>query len=368
MSTATSTTAEGTTAEGTTVEGTTAESTAAAPPRPARARDLRVAVLGVGVMGRDHARRLARLTKGAELVAVSDADADRTEAVAAELGARAVHGAAAAIEDPGVDAVVVATPGHTHEDLVLRALAAGKPVLCEKPLTTSPEGSRRVVEAERALGRRLVQVGFMRRFDAEHEQLRRLVTSGELGRPLMLHCVHRNASTPPGFTSEMLVLDSLVHEVDAARFLLGEEVTAITVLSPGRTSHAPRGVQDPQFVLMETSGGTLVDVEVFVNSTTGYVVRSELVGELGTARTGLEVGVLRQSRTGWGGGVAADFRERFAAAYDTELQRWVDAVRSGAGVDGPGAWDGYAAAAVCAAGVESLHTGRRVEVDLGQRP
>ena len=231
-----------------------------------------------------------------------------------------------------------------------------------------PDTARAVVEAEHALGRRLVQVGFMRRFDAEHEQLRTLVASQELGRPLFLHCAHRNATTPPGFSSEMLVLDSVVHEVDAARFLLGEEITAITVLTPRRTSHAPQDLQDPQFVLMETEGGTLVDVEIFVNTTFGYEVRTELVAERGSARIGLGAGLVRHSAAGWGGHIAADFKQRFGAAYDTEFQRWVDAVRSGAGVDGPGAWDGYAAAAVCAAGVESLRTGRRVEVDLGARP
>jgi len=109
-------------------------------------------------------------------------------------------------------------------------------------------------------------------------------------------------------------------------------------------------------------------VEIFVNTTTGYVVRSELVAERGTAQIGLGVGLVQQSGTRWGGEVTADFKQRFGAAYDTEFQRWVDAVRSGAVVDGPGVWDGYAAAAVCAAGVESLRTGVRVEVDLGVRP
>jgi myo-inositol 2-dehydrogenase/D-chiro-inositol 1-dehydrogenase len=220
------------------------------------------------------------------------------------------------------------------------------------------------VEAERALGRQLVQVGFMRRFDTEYERLRALVASGELGRPLFLHCAHRNATTPPNFSSEMLILDSVVHEVDVARFLLGEEITAITVLRPRATSHAPEGLQDPQFVLMETASGAFVDVEIFVNTTFGYEVRTELVAERGSATIGLGVGLVKHSAPGWGGSITADFKQRFGAAYDTQFQRWVDAVRVGR-IDGPGVWDGYAAAAVCAAGVESLRTGRRVEVDLG---
>ncbi|MGI4894002.1 MAG: Gfo/Idh/MocA family protein, partial [Janthinobacterium lividum] len=238
---------------------------------------LRVAVLGVGMMGQDHARRLAGLITGATLVAVSDVDAARTEAVAAQFGVRAIHDPKAAITDPEVDALVIATPGFTHEDLVLLALEAGKPVLCEKPLTTSPETSRTIVEAEAALGRQLVQVGFMRRFDAEYVQLRELIASGEFGRSLFLHCAHRNASTPPNFSSEMLMLDSVVHEVDVVRFLTGEEIVAIRVLAPGSTPPAPEGLKDPQFVIMETESGTLVDVEIFVNTTFGYEVRTELV-------------------------------------------------------------------------------------------
>ncbi|GAB7193019.1 Gfo/Idh/MocA family oxidoreductase [Kineococcus sp. NUM-3379] len=346
----------------------TATAGAGAGPAQEGTPELRVAVLGVGTMGQDHARRLRTTTAGARLVAVSDVDAARARAVADELGARAVADPFDVISGVDVDAVVVATPAATHEDLVLACLERGLPVLCEKPLTTSPESSLRIVRAEEALGRRLVQVGFMRRFDPEYERLRALVVAGELGRPLFLHCVHRNAATPPNFTSEMLVLDSLVHEVDIARYLLGEEVTAVTVRRPRPSGTAPQGLQDPQFVLLETAGGALVDVEVFVNAVYGYEVRAELVAERGTATIGLAggpgAGLVRRAAGAWGGAVPADYRERFATAYDVEVQRWVDAVRRGT-TDGPGAWDGYAAAAVCAAGVRSLRTGERVEVALG---
>jgi myo-inositol 2-dehydrogenase/D-chiro-inositol 1-dehydrogenase len=99
-----------------------------------------------------------------------------------------------------------------------------------------------------------------------------------------------------------------------------------------------------------------------------YEVRTEVVGELGSATIGLDVGLVRKSAPGtWGGRITPGFRERFGTAYDIEVQRWVDAVRSGINVDGPTAWDGYAAAAVCEAGVRSLESGERVDVELAER-
>jgi myo-inositol 2-dehydrogenase/D-chiro-inositol 1-dehydrogenase len=339
------------------------------------ARDLRVAVLGVGMMGADHVARLDTRISGAHVVAVSDAFAAKAEEVAATVpGCRVVADPLAVIADPEIDAVVIATPGEFHQEQVLACIQHGKPVLCEKPLTLDAETSLTVVRTEDAYaartGRRLVQVGFMRRFDPEYAELQQLIASGELGEPLLVHCAHRNAVVPPDFTRELMVTDSLVHEVDIARFLLDEEITAVTVLRPRATRHAVTGQSDPLLVLLETAGGRIADVELFVSTGVGYEVRTEVVAEDGTAMIGLDQGLVRQWRGPRGAArttaIAPDFRGRFGRAYDIELQRWVDAARRGT-VDGPGAWDGYAAQAVCAAGVESLRTGRRTEVGMVQR-
>ncbi len=337
--------------------------------------ELRVAVLGVGLMGADHVTRLSRRVAGARVAVVSDAATDRAESVAAGVpGCRVVTDPLAAIADPEVDAVVIASPGRFHEEQVLACIERGVPVLCEKPLTMDAASSLDIVRAEDAAtartGRRLVQVGFMRRFDPEYAALRDLITSGAIGEPLLVHCAHRNPAVPPTSTSEMVVNDSVVHEVDVARFLLGEEVTAVTVLRPRPTRHAAGGQSDPVVVLLETAGGRIVDVECFVSTGIAYEVRTEVVGEDGSAMIGLDQGLVRQS-AGPGGasratGLARDFRQRFGAAYDIEVQRFVDAARRGT-VDGPGAWDGYAAQAVCAAGVEALRSGRRTEVRMEQR-
>ena len=329
---------------------------------------LGVAVLGAGHMGADHIRRLDQVVSGARVAAVADPDTDRAKEAVAGLDAVAVHeDAVAALDAPGVEAVLIASPGPAHEEALLAAFARGLPVLCEKPMVPDSTGALRVVEAEARLGRRLAQIGFMRRYDAEYQGLKSLLDSGELGRPLMLHCTHRNVSSPPYFTSAMLIDSSVSHEIDAARWLLGQELTAVTVLSPRSSGSAPEGLVDPQLVLFETDGGALVDVEIFVNSGFGYQVRCEAVCEAGSARIGEDHSMVVTTQGRAHEDVPLDYLVRFADAYDREVQSWVDATRRGQ-VTGPSAWDGYASSAIAEAGVRALESGGRVAVELAPRP
>jgi myo-inositol 2-dehydrogenase/D-chiro-inositol 1-dehydrogenase len=312
-----------------------------------------VGVIGAGMMGADHVRTLTNGVPGAHVAAISDVDPARAEAAAHDAGARAIADPHALIADPAVDAVVVASSDATHEEFVVGCIAAGKPVLCEKPLATSADACLRVVEAELAAGRRLVHLGFMRRFDPAYGVVKARLDGGGLGEILLLHCAHRNASSPPGFTSEMLITSSAVHEIDIVRWLLEEEIVGATVRAARPTSQAANGLRDPQLVLLETAGGVLVDVEVFVNAGYGYDIRCEVVGETGTVHLGEQV--------------EPDFRARFAIAYQRELEAWVGAVADGPG-HGPSAWDGYVANAVADACLESLASGVRASVRLEERP
>jgi myo-inositol 2-dehydrogenase / D-chiro-inositol 1-dehydrogenase len=329
---------------------------------------LRIAVLGVGLMGAFHVDALSKRIRGARVVVINDFFADKAAAVAESIGARVVADPIEAISDPEVDAVLIASPGAAHEEQVHACLAARRPVLCEKPLTTAIDSAYRIVQREAELGTPLVQVGFMRRFDAEYVALRKLIADGGLGNPLMVHCTHRNRALGDHFNSEYMMRDSVVHEVDAARFLLDEEITSVQVIRGVPTSIAPPGTSDPMLVVFETESGRIVTDEIYVRTQVGYEVRTEVVGEKGSAIIGLDQHLQVKTSDGrWGGKIAPSFVERFGAAYDTELQRWVDAARAGS-IDGPGAWDGYAAVAVCEAGVEAVRTGAKVAVDMHPRP
>ncbi len=329
--------------------------------------DLRVGVIGVGMMGADHAHRIVERVSGATLVAVSDPDTARAAELAGRFGGvRAVADPLDLVADDGVDALVVASPGFAHEEQVLACLERGKPTLCEKPLTMDSESSLRLVEAEARGGRPLVQVGFMRRFDPEYAALKQLLDSGSLGRTLVVHNTHRNKSVPGSFSSEMIVRDSLVHEVDVCRWLFGEEIASIQVLASTPTRLVGEGVLDPQIAIFTMAGGGIATTEVFVNSQVGYEVRCEAVAERGNATIGLGQGVLVRADNHVGGSIPDDFRDRFSRAYDLEVQAWADASRRGE-VVGPTTWDGYAASAVCTAGLESLVSGEAVAVQLAER-
>jgi myo-inositol 2-dehydrogenase/D-chiro-inositol 1-dehydrogenase len=326
---------------------------------------MNIGVIGAGLMGSTHIRILTAAVSGADVVAVSDALAESAQRIAAEAGVPTVYtDAYELIRDPEVEAVIVASPAGTHEAFTLACLQEGKPVLCEKPLAASAEASRRVLDAEAALGRRLVQVGFMRRFDPGYADLKRRLDGGAVGAPLLVHCAHRNPVAPPTFTSEMLITDSIVHEIDTVRWLLGEEIARATVFAPRASSLAASGLQDPQVVMFETGSGRLVDVECFVNAQYGYDIRCEVVAETGTLELVTPVTVTARSAGEQALDVAPGFEQRFADAYLHELQTWV--ARRGE-PSGPDAWDGYAAAAVCEAAIESLHTHRTADVELGAR-
>jgi myo-inositol 2-dehydrogenase / D-chiro-inositol 1-dehydrogenase len=329
---------------------------------------LQVGVIGAGLMGTTHVRVLSTSVAAAEVAAVSDAIAESAQRVADEVGVERVFtDALELIGDPAIDAVIVASPGETHEQFVLACLEAGKPVLCEKPLATTAEAARRVLEAEAALGRRLVQVGFMRRFDPGYADMKRAIDAGRVGAPVLAHSVHRNPTVPSHFDSEMIIKDTCVHDVDTVRFLLGQELVRATVYAGRPSSLAPEGLRDPQVIVFETDAGALVTVEAFVSAQYAYDIRCEVVGETGTLSLAPPATVEVRSAGHAGADVPLGFQDRFGAAYVAELQSWVASIADGTPA-GASAWDGYAASAVCEAAYESLLSEAAVDVHLGPKP
>jgi len=328
---------------------------------------LKLGVIGTGNIGQDHIRRITQALSGAVVVAVSDIDGERAQKVAQGIGGRAEATGQAVIAAKDVDAVLVTSFGATHEEFVLAAIAAGKPVFCEKPLATTAAACKRILDAEVAFGKRLVQVGFMRRYDAGYRMLKALVDQGGIGAPLIAHCAHRNPAVGDDYTTPMAITDTVIHEIDTMRWLLNDEYVSAQVVYPRKTSRASKHLADPQIVMLETATGIRIDVEVFVNALYAYDIQCELVGETGVARLPEPASVLLRSEARLGTELLTDWKKRFIASYDVELQEWINSVASGQ-ISGPSSWDGYAAAVTADACVESQGSGRIIPIKLGARP
>lgn len=330
--------------------------------------DLRIGVVGAGLMGADHIARITNRISGAVVSAVVEPDQGRAVAAAANApGALTFARIEDAIAKNAVDAVLIAVPGQFHAPVLMPALEAGLPILCEKPLTPDSSTSWEILELEQKLDKPHIQVGFMRRFDPEYAALRELITSGDNGDLVMLRAVHRNPSVPDSYTQTMLITDSVVHEFDVVPWLAGSTVKTVEVKYPRRNSLTPEHLREPILVIMELENGVLVDVEMNVSVQFGYQVATEAVFEKGVARIGQPSG-LQQWRDGrLSIADHVSFTTRFATAYDEQIQRWVNAVRGGSLVDGPNAWDGYLVALACEAGVKALDGGA-IPVDAPSRP
>lgn len=318
--------------------------------------ELRVAVVGAGRMGRDHIKRIASgRISGAQVTAVVDINEEAARnATEGIKGVKIYTDFHKAIDSKEVDAVLIATPGSLHAPVLQPAIEAGIPILCEKPLTPDSASSYEIVRAEAQAGKKLVQVGFMRRFDGGYRTIRAAVESGLSGELLQLECEHINPNIPESYTGRNLIDDTVVHEFDGVRFLTGEEIKNIRVVSGKKSKHAIGELQDPAKIIMETESGILVTVNTHVTAQYGYSVTTKAIFENSHLSVGNDL-------------VSPSFEPRFVDAYDQEVQAWVNAALKGEAT-GPSAWDGYVAAVCCEAGIKALETGELTWVELEEKP
>lgn len=192
--------------------------------------------------------------------------------------------------------------------------------------------------------------------------------SQNTGAPILVHAAHRNPAVPEAYVTPMAIHDTLIHEIDVFRWLLDDDYVSARVLYPRNAARSHGKLRDPQVVVLETKKGVLIDVEVFVNCHYGYDIQCEVVGEDGTARLpepmaiDMRLGAKRQSR------ILTDWKDRFVASYDVELQDFIAAAAKGSAT-GPSAWDGYAAAVTSDACVQAQESaGQAIAIELPARP
>lgn len=329
---------------------------------------LKIGVIGTGAIGRDHARRINQVLAGAKITALSDVNLASARAVQADIAPDAEIFATGEdlIASANVDAVLVCSWGATHEQYVLAAIAAGKPCFCEKPLATEAAGAARIVEAEVAKGKRLVQVGFMRRYDAGYVALKNAVQT-HTGAPLMVHAAHRNPRVGENYVTPMAIHDTLIHEIDVFRWLLEDDYVSARVTFPRRCARTHAKLRDPQIVTLTTAKGVVITTEIFVNCHYGYDIQCEIVGEDGIAKLPEPMSIQLRTNATLQNEILTDWKDRFVDSYDVELNDFIKAASAGT-ASGPTAWDGYMAAVTADACVAAQEVeGEAVAISLPTR-
>ena len=295
-------------------------------------RKLGVGVLGVGEMGKRHAENVRRQVPEARLVAIADVAAQRARQVADELE---IEHAFASLEEmvqrKDIDVVLIATPDKFHAQAIRVAGAAGKDILCEKPLATNLEDAHAALREVSRAGVRL-QIGFMRRYDPAYAAAMKRVEVGEIGTPVLFKSVGRDKDEPPmaAYQSNlngMLFYNNTIHDFDLARWLMQDEISEVHAYTTTtiRPEVAKYGDVVASVVNLKYAHGAIGNVESYVQAVYAYDVRTEIVGSKGS----IFVGTLQKTpatflSTHGSSEILADhFLSRFADAYLAEVQDFV---------------------------------------------
>ena len=329
---------------------------------------LKIGVIGTGAIGQEHIRRLNKKLVGSKVVAVTDINLAGAQVVADQYEGITVHKTyQEVINDPNVDALVVTSWGPAHAEQVLAAIAVGKPVFVEKPMASTAADAKKIVDAEMAFGKKLVQVGFMRRYDAGYKMLKNVIDSGKIGDPLVLHCAHRNPTVPTSYITSMAINDTAIHEIDVLHWLINDEWATAQVIMPKATRNTHDKLKDPQILILTTQTGIRVVLEIFVNCQYGYDIQCEVVGETGIAKLPEPMSIEMRSEEKLSNTILNDWKVRFIDSYDVELQDWIDSTLRGE-VNGPSAWDGYLACVTSDACVKAQESGAIEPITTVARP
>lgn len=295
-------------------------------------RKLGVGILGVGEMGKRHAENVRRLVPEARLVAIADVAAQRAKQVAEELE---IENAYASLEEmvqrKDIDAVVIATPDKFHAQAICTAAAAGKDILCEKPLALTLEDAQAALR-DVAKAKARLQVGFMRHYDPAYTAAKKRIEAGEIGTPITFKSVGRDKDEPPitayqSGINGMLFYTNSIHDFDLARWLMQDEVTEVQAYTT--TAVRPELAKYNDIVAgvvnLKYAHGAIGNIESHAQAIYGYDVRTEVVGSKGSIFVGTlqKTPVTFLTAQGSSRNVADHFLSQFADAYLTEIRDFV---------------------------------------------
>lgn len=335
---------------------------------------VRVGVIGTGHIGTEHIERLTNVVKGSTVVAVTDAKKEFSAHILRKYpDVKFYDTAEELIGSDEVDAVVITCINPLHAPYTLQAVKAGKPVFCEKPLGNTAEEIRQIMEAEVSGGKRLVNVGFMRRFDKGYQELKALILSREMGEPLIAYCAHRNVGDWVGrieMSDARAVVGTAIHEIDVMSWLFDDPFVSAQALMGRSTASAAnyKDFHDPVVLCLKTGTGVMVMLEINMACQYGYDIQCEVVSEKGIAKMPEPATVEKRFRNARSTEIPNTWKNRFRAAFDAELQAWIDSILEGKDKNVANTWDAYRAALMTDVCIEAERLGKQVECDLPDCP
>jgi len=328
---------------------------------------IRFGVIGAGRIGKVHAKTIARNPK-ASLAYIADALPKAAQDLADRHGAK-VASVDEIMKATDVDAVLIGSPTGFHAEQIQAASNAGKAIMCEKPVSLSVESIHETLKVV-AANKSILMIGFNRRFDPNFAEVERRVRRGDIGAVEIVTIVSRDPGPPPAEYlkgSGGLFRDMMIHDVDLARFMMGEEFVVVHALGSALVDAAigKAGDVDTAAVQMQTASGRIAVITNSRRATYGYDQRVEVHGSKGMVHAKnvhtTTVELLSQA------GYQADpiqnfFLERYEAAYANELNTFIDAVEAGNRDPRPNGFDGLQAQKLADAATESWKTGKPVKV------
>lgn len=329
---------------------------------------VRIGVLGLGRIGRMHADLLAHDVPGATVTAVADTDPAALAAATERLRVRGSIDPLDVINDQAVDAVAICTPTPTHVDLVVAAARAGKPILCEKPVSLDLDSTDRALAAAEDAGV-VLQIGFNRRFDPGHAAVAAAVADGRIGSPEIVRISSRDPAPPPIDylrVSGGIFVDQTIHDFDMARYVIRSEVVAVTAIGTVRVD--PKigaiGDLDTVAITLRHADGCLTQIDNSRRAVYGFDQRVEVFGSHGVATSENQPAhgaVIRSAAGGYTAPLPRFFLERYLPSYMNQWASFIAAVRDGSGPAVTGG-DARAALILANSAAESARTGRTIEI------
>lgn len=333
---------------------------------------LKLGLVGCGAIAHTHVENLKKVLKNASVTAVYDVSRDAEKQIIDQFDLKAdiydsIHDL---VNSDNVDAVLVCSRNDTHTEPILESIKANKPVFTEKPMATNAEDCKKIIDAEIKAGHKLVQVGFMRRFDPSYVELKSTIDSGDIGTPLMGY--NRHFTRTPAtkyFETPNMINDAFIHEIDIVHWLFNDSYKSVQVqFARPNTLNPLKNLKDPEIATLKLNNGAIVNTYLTQNAEYGYDVMCQVIGEKGIAQLPDMPSLEIRKEGHISHHIDLDWTNRFTKAYQVELQTFIDEVSANKILSGPSSWDGYVAAVTADCAIQSQKTEQPVEIKLDKEP